>query len=205
MKSIAALLFAFVATSALAQTSPIASATSMKEIGVASIGFKGIQLGASGADLVHAYPWIDCPGGGDDQVCTLTPKNCAPSSSTYERCTRSMTYGGLPFTSVDFRLFDGRVAMIMVKVESRYFDRLRDSMVLAFGNPSKTGTSVTRTAAGAEVPNDSYHWGRTGGQISASRFGDDVGHSSVSIVSSQGVKEAERRRSLEIQAGARDL
>lgn len=197
MKTVITLLLTVLAAPALAQSGA-------KELRPApTVAFKGVPVGTSGADLIEAYPWIDCPGGGDHQVCTLSPKNCY--SSIFEKCMRSMTYGGVPLKSVDFHLFNGRVALIFVKVETRDFDRLKEAMSLAFGKPSKVGTTLARTAAGVEIPNDYYHWLRGGGQISASRFGDDIGHSSVSIMTPPGVKEAERRRLLEIEAGAKDL
>jgi hypothetical protein len=195
MKTVVALLALFTA-SALAQSSDL------KEINApAAVGFKRVPIGASGADLVEAFPWIDCPGGGGDQICTLAPSNCHEGSSTYEKCRRSMSYGGVPIKSVDFRLFDGRVALIFVKVEAKDFDRLKETLMAGFGKPTKAGTHATC----AEAQNDYYQWTRGGGQVTASRLGGDDGDSSVSILTPATAREAERRRQRDIEAGARDL
>jgi hypothetical protein len=177
----------------------------MKELASSTAAFKQVRIGASGAELIEAIPFVDCQRVVDDaQVCTLSPKSCSVSAPNYERCMAAMTYGGLPVTSVDFQLFSGRVATVQVKLESRNFDRLLESMILHFGKPAKKESTVVR-AAGAEIASDVHHWSRGNGQVSAARFGSDLGHSTVSIFTPATFAEVQRRRQLEIQAGARDL
>lgn len=188
----------------------LAQPSGLKELqhgAAGSVGFKGIPLGIGGAELVESLPWIDC---GvvlrESQICSLAPKNCFPDTETYDKCTQSMTYGGVPLKTADFTLFAGRVAMVHVKIDTLFFDRLKDSMALAFGKPSKVETTLIRTAAsGAELLNDHHHWTRGDGLISVSRYGLDIGHALVTIVDQPALTEIERRRRLDVEAGAKDL
>lgn len=163
--------------------------------------FKGVQIGASQAELLKAHPAFNCSG---DRYCVLSASSCRTGSAPAE-CMKSMTYGGVGFRSVVASFVDGRMSSVTVMTSPASFSRLKDTLVEAFGQPASEELDAFKTKAGAEHPNVKYRWFRGDSVLSATMLSGDLDTSTVNITTKAALDEAVRRRKESVKAGAKDL
>lgn len=167
----------------------------------APLGFKGVPLGASQADLRSKHGNFRC----HETICTWSVSSCAAGLPGFSDCIRSATYGGVTFQSVDATFYEGRMGRVMVFTSPTSFDRLKDSLVEALGKPSKIETFVEKTRAGVELQNERYRWVKGDAMLTLMRYAATADTGSVTIMSGEAAALEDAARRKAVSAGAKDL
>lgn len=165
------------------------------------LGFKGVPLGASQADLKSKHSNFRC----QEAVCTWSLSACALAVPNSSECIRSSTYGGVTFQFVEATFYDDKMGRVTVATSPAAFDRLKDSLVEALGKPAKIETFTEKTRAGVELQNDRYRWVKGESILTVVRYAGTADTASVSIMSGEAIAREDAARRKAVSAGAKDL
>lgn len=187
------------------------------------LGFKGVQIGATKAQLLERFPALECRPSipqyeSSDEACSVNkmcgmgnlmlllkdaaPKGLPPSDADCAEAQKAIsTFGGEAASGVKFELVSGRFEGFTVNVRWTSFNSIRDALVETYG-PGLDATQELQSARGMPFPSRIWKGTPSGGSVVLfERAGGDYGL----VTATSPTLAAANRKGATSKSGAKDL
>ena len=134
------------------------------------LAFKGLQIGATQADVQKRYPQAQCTSA---DACLLNYKEIVEGKYGYINQTglrESMTVAAIPVDEIFFGFAAGRLDLILIVFAPTHFQVVAAALRDKYGAPSDGKVVPMITGIGVSVNNQQLHWAHGGGHVSATQF-----------------------------------
>lgn len=155
------------------------------------IDFKGVQIGASEAEVLYRLPTASCKPSGS----AIAERVCS---------TFTDSFGGARATFLFF-IDGGKTSGMMVSVDEKEFDNIVRALVAKYGAATDTQAPIVENRMGAKFTNDTFTWMRGEDVLTARRFATTLSRSSFSVTNRKSIEQFKERKKEETDNRAKDL
>lgn len=97
------------------------------------------------------------------------------------------------------------MAKIGVRFDPASFDFIKRALVSKYGKPTGEDAEMLTTAMGGKFLNEKFKWDRKDGMILIRKYNGKITESKLSIYSTAGLEEMERRKKEAVSQGSSDM
>lgn len=158
--------------------------------------FKGVPFGASEQQFLEKHPEFWCSDAQGPLEIVLSDRTCY--------LFKNGTYAEVPAElSVDF--YANSMAKIGVRFDPASFDFIKRALVNKYGKPTGEDAEMLTTAMGGKFLNEKFKWDRKDGMILIRKYNGKITESKLSIYSTAGLEEMEKRKKEAVRQGGSDM
>lgn len=173
--------------------------------------YKGIQFGATTADLLRAHPDFRCTAdreNPDDTICTLMPRCHYLSRSSQSQCETEFfernTYAGEPILMAMATFHLGALQSVSSKIRPRSYERIRDALAAKYGAADEIIEPIT-TNSGVTHENRLARWSLLDGVIRVRRMSSRIDEGLVALMSNTYLNLVQERKKAKAKIAPSDL
>lgn len=158
--------------------------------------FKGVPFGATEQQFLQNHPEFWCSDAQGPLEIVLSDRTCY--------LFKNGTYAEVPAElSVDF--YANSLAKVGVRFAPSSFEFIKHALVKKHGNPTGEDAETLTTAMGGKFLNEKFKWDRKEGMILIRKYNGKITESKLSIYSTAGLAEMEKRKKEAARQGGSDM
>ena len=161
-----------------------------------ALEFKGVPFGATEQQFLEKHPKFWCSDAQGPLEIVLSDRTCS--------LFKNGTYAEVP-AELSVGFYTNSMAKVDVRFDAASFDFIKRMLVNKYGEPTADDAETLTTAMGGKFLNEKFKWDRKDGMILIRKYNRKITESKLSIYSTAGLAEMEKRKKEAVKQGSSDM